>query len=388
MSPRAVVIYCGMLMSLSAFSVDVTLPSFPAIVEELDAPYSQVQWTITFYLFMAGVAQLLWGPLSDRVGRRPVLAAGLSIYLAGCLVSAFAPTIHLLLAGRLLQGFGGAAATVMARAVTRDLFSGQELARNLALAMAIFAVGPILAPLAGAAIAVPFGWRAIFAVLAVFALGLILSLLRLPETIRVRLPDSIRPSVLGARSVRLLAHPQSRYFLILSAVIMSSMIFILSSAPRLFDRNFGIVGTFFALMFALHGTGIIVGQTLNRRMIPRLGIVRAMRVGNLVLILSATSILVLALTGLATPWSMTAMFVLYSTSYLIVYSNASAMVLDPHGDIAGFAAAAYGFVSQIGASVIASVLILFTGDSIAAFGTTLLLICVTCFAMLAGWRVR
>lgn len=385
MTPRTIVIFCGLLMSSSAFSVDITLPSFPSMVADLDAPYNQVQWTLTFYMFMAGVAQLFWGPLSDRIGRRPSLAGGLVIYLIGCLMSALAPSIEWLLAGRLLQGFGGAAAIVLARAIMRDLFHGQELARNLALATAIFAIGPIVAPLAGAAIAVPFGWRAIFGFLAVFACGLLLALLRMPETIPVRVPEAASPRVIARRAVRLFAHPQSRHFLLLSAVAMSTMIFILVSAPRIYDVHFGLEGAAFALFFAAHGTGIIIGQTANRWLIPKLGTVPAMLVGNAVLIVSAALILGFAAADMMSPWLMTGLLILYATSYLVVYANSTAMVLDPHGDIAGFAAALFGFFSQIGAAIIVSIIILVTGDSMMGFGTALLGICIVCFAMIAWW---
>lgn len=385
MTPRGIVVFCGLLMSSSAFSVDITLPSFPEMVAELDAPYSSVQWTITFYMFMAGVAQLLWGPLSDRYGRRPALGGGLAVYLCGCLMSALAPSIEMLLAGRLLQGFGGAAAIVLARAIIRDLFHGPELARNFALATAIFAVGPIIAPLAGAAIAGPFGWRAIFGVLAVFACGLLLVLLRMPETIPVKRPEAASPRAIAVRTVRLFSHPQSRYFLLLSPIAMATMLFILASAPRIYDVRFGLEGAAFALFFAAHGVGIIIGQTANRRLIPVLGVVPAMLVGNAVLILSAVSILALSLAGLISAWLMTGLLILYATSYLVVYANATAMVLDPHGDIAGFAAALFGCFSQIGAAIVASTIVVFTGDSPVAFSSALLGICLVCFAMIAGW---
>lgn len=385
MTPRAIVVYCGLLMSSSAFSVDITLPSFPSMVADLGAHYSRVQWTITFYMFMAGLAQLFWGPLSDRFGRRPALAGGLAIYLAGCLMSALAPSIELLLAGRLLQGFGGAAAIVLARAVMRDLFHGQELARNLALATAIFAVGPIAAPLVGAAIAGPFGWRAVFGALALFAAGLLLVLAKMPETLAARSPDAASPAVVARRAARVFGHPQSRHFLLLSAVAMSTMLFILASAPRIYDVQFGLEGATFALFFALHGTGIVIGQAANRRLIPRLGIVPAMLVGNSVLIVAAALILAFAAAGLVDAYLMTALLILYATSYLVVYANATAMVLDPHGDIAGFAAALFGFTSQIGAAAVASTVVLFTGDSVTGFAAALLCICLVSFAMIASW---
>jgi len=240
----------------------------------------------------------------------------------------------------------------------------------------------------GAAIGVPFGWRVLFGALAVFAVGLVSVLIWMPETIRAKAPDAIAPQVLAARAARLVRNPQSFYFLILSAISMASMLLIIMAAPRIFDVSFGITGTLFASMFALHGTGIVVGQTLNRRMIPRLGIVRAMIVGNCILITSAALITLTAFLGWLTPWMLVAMFVLYSTSHLIVFSNSTALVLDPHGDIAGFAAAAYGFVSQIGASLISGVLVLLAGGDPLIFGVTLLGICLVMLAMILNWHWR
>lgn len=386
MKGRAIVLYCGLLMSISAFSVDITLPSFPAMARDLAAPFEQVQWTITVYMVGAGLGQLLWGPLSDRYGRRPALAAGLGLFLLGCIVAALSPSAPLLLASRLLQGFGAAAAIVASRAVIRDLHSGEELARNLALATAIFAVGPILAPLLGAGMAALAGWRFIFLALAIFAGGLLLALPRLPETLATRSVDAMRPRVFAERTARLFRHPQSRFFLLLSALIMSSMLLILAVAPRIYEVSFGITGVVFAFYFSVHGIGIVIGQAMNRRMIVKLGVVGAMIAANAVLVLSATLTLVFAMADMMSAPLMTALIVLFATSYLIVFSNAAAMVLDPHGDIAGFAAAFYGFTSQIGSAIIVTVLVLFAGDSVPAFAAALLVICLACLFGLLRWR--
>lgn len=386
MKERAIVFYCGMLMSISSFSVDITLPSFGTMARDFGAPFEQVQWTISLYMIGAGFGQLFWGSVSDRFGRRPALGAGLGIFLLGCLVAALSPSITLLLASRILQGLGAAAAIAASRAIIRDRHSGEELARNLALATAIFAIGPILAPLIGAAVGALAGWRFIFLGLAIFAGGLLVVLMRLPETLRTPSPDAMRPRVFLQRVQRLLRHPQSRHFLFLSAVIMSSMLLILAATPRIYEHAFGLTGTTFALYFAFHGFGIIIGQAANRQLIRRVGIVNAMLAGAAVLIVSVLLMLAAIWAGFMSAFVMTALLVLFATSYLILYSNAAAMVLDPHGDIAGFTAAFYGFVSQIGSASIVAVLVVLTGDSVTAFCWTLLAICTLCLFGLLGWR--
>lgn len=376
------------MMSIGAFSIDITLPSMPDMVSGLEAPYASVQWTITIYMLTAGFGQLLWGPASDRFGRRAPLAAGLALFVAGCLIAVAAPSIAVLLAGRACQGFGAAAAIVASRAIIRDLFSGTELARNLALATAIFAFGPIVAPLAGGAIAAVAGWRSIFVVLALFGAGLLAALAFMAETVPQRAPDALKPATIARRTGRLFANRQSRHFLVLSVVAMSAMLLIVTSASRLYEAAFGVTGVTFALFFATHGTGIIAGQMANRQLIQAIGTVPAMLIGNGVLVLAAGSILAVTAAGLMNPYLLTAHLILFATSYLIVYSNAAAMVLDPHGDIAGFAAAFYGFMSQIGAAIVVSLVVLGTGDSLTAFAGALLAICLATLVGVVWWLAR
>lgn len=385
MTPRRIVIYCGFLMSLSAFSVDITLPSFPAITHALSAPYERVQLTVTIYIFSLGIGQLFWGPVSDRFGRRPVLAIGLGVYLAGSMMTILSTSIDFLLAGRFIQGVGGAAAIVCSRAIIRDLFSGEELARNLALATAIFAFGPIAAPLLGAGIAALTNWRFIFIGMAVFSAALLVLLRHLPETIPARSADATNPAIFMRRTARLFVHPQSCYFLLLSVIVMSSMILIVSSAPRMYDRNFGVTGALFAIFFAAHGTGIIFGQFVNRRVIGASGIERAIVLANGVLVLASGLIALFALEGLLNAFVTSGLLILFATSYMIVYSNAAALVLDPHGDIAGHAASIYGFFSQVGSGIIVSILVGPVGDSLVAWSATLFAICVFCLAAEAVW---
>lgn len=388
MRDRWLVAYCGVLMSISSFSVDITLPSFPVMVADLDAPFELVQWTITSYMIGAGFGQLLWGSASDRFGRRPILASGLALFLLGCLGAAFVSSIGLMLACRVLQGLGAAAAIVSSRAIIRDRFSGEELARNLAFATAIFAIGPIFAPLLGASVAALAGWRFIFLGLSIFAAGLLVVLARLPETLPRSAPDALRLRVFVERTKRLFRHPQSRHFMLLSAVVMASMLFILAATPRIYEHAFGLSGTTFAVYFAFHGLGIVIGQIANRRLILRIGIVNAMIAGNLVLIGSVVLMLAAIGVGWMNAIVMTGLITLFATSYLLVYSNAAAMVLDPHGDIAGFTAAFYGFTSQIGSSLIVSVLVFLTGESVVGFVVALLAICLVCLGALIAWRAR
>jgi MFS transporter, DHA1 family, multidrug resistance protein len=230
---------------------------------------------------------------------------------------------------------------------------------------------------------VPFGWRSVYALLGLIGIGLLLPLIWLKETIpharrraaacraRARAGAALRPSAVALLPASV-------------GPVMSVMVFNLSALPRVYDVSFGVTGVGFALLFALHGTGIVVGQLVNRRLIPVFGTVPAMLVANGMLILSAALMVLFTLVGWINAYLMTTMLILFATGYLVVFSNASALVLDPHGDIAGFAAAVFGVASQIGAAIIVSVLVIFAGGSALAYSFLLLCVCVATFASSPG----
>jgi DHA1 family bicyclomycin/chloramphenicol resistance-like MFS transporter len=384
--PRAIVAFCGLLIAASAISNDSTLPVLPQIVADLDAGYASVQMTITIYILTAGLGQIVWGPLSDGWGRRPVLAAGLGIYLLGCLVAALAPDVAVLLGGRVLQGLGGAAALVVGRTILRDLFSGQALARHMATASAVFAAGPIIAPFLGGSFAYLAGWRGVYGVLAVLAGAALLVLLRLPETLPARVAAPLSLPLMWTRFRRIAANRQSAHFLMVGTVVMATMITIIAAAPRLYDELFGLTGMAFTFYFAVHGVGIVIGQIANRRLIATIGTVRATQVGAAVLVLAASLLLATGLAGVASALSTTALLILYATSFMVVFSNSAALVLDPHGDIAGFAASIYGLVTQVGAGSVATALVWVVGGSFTGFAGALLAMCLVCLCLLMLWR--
>lgn len=379
------VIYAGLLSSITAFSIDITLPAIPAMAREFGAPVSTIQLTISLFVLALGLGQLFWGVFSDRYGRKPAIIGGLSLYILASLAAAFAVTPEALIAARVVQGLGASAAGTTARAMIRDLYSGPQLAANMAIATTLFAIGPILAPFIGAAFLTFMSWRAVFFGLAALAALMLIGLLFIGETSRYKTPVSF--DQIG-RSIRaIVANRQSRFFLFYGPVIMSSMIFILTMVPVVFAAAYGVEGLYFAALFALHGVGIIIGQQFNRVLILRLGVSFALATGACVLVVAALIMVALVALGLDGPITISLSLVLFATSFLVVVSNGVSLVLDPHGKIAAFAAAFSGSAAQLGAGLAVSLIVHFLAPTAFNFTLGLLIICI-CALLPALWWLK
>ncbi|MEZ5656992.1 MAG: MFS transporter [Burkholderiaceae bacterium] len=382
MSDRALTIYCGLLLGLAAFSIDITLPFFAVIRDSLDATNDSTHAIITLNIIALGVGQLFFGTFSDRFGRRPTIRVGLSLYLLGTLAAIAATSMPMLLAARVLQGLGASAAPVTARAIIRDRFQGRQLAQQMALASGIFSLGPILAPLIGVALVEAGGhWRLIFVAMAVAGLGLLWWLRKIPETLARPQLDAARPRRLLANARRVLGHRQSRYFLLLSGWVMVCIVTIIANMPRVMEQAYGITGAWFAILFAIHGVGIIIGQTINHRLIHRIGAVASAAWAAALMTTTFAIMGLLHLTGLLTGVIMAICMFVFAIGYLIVYSNSASMTMEPQGEIAGFTAAFLGFFGQVLAPSLATVGIVFAGGDPGRF--SLVLVTVSAVALLA-----
>jgi MFS transporter, DHA1 family, multidrug resistance protein len=282
-----------------------------------------------------------------------------------------------------MQGLGASAAGTTARAMIRDLYSGKELAANMAIATTIFAIGPILGPFIGAAFLTFVSWRAVFLGLAALGVMLLIGLYFLDETSRYKTPVSF--AELRKSTAAIMGNRQSRYFLLYGPIIMSSMIFILSMVPAMFAAAYGVEGLYFAALFALHGVGIIIGQQINRILIMRLGVPFALATGACVLVLASSIMVAMVVVGFDGPIAFSLSLVLFATSFLVVVSNSTSLVLDPHGKIAAFAAALSGSFAQLGAGVAVSLIVSFLAPTALNFAGGLLFICICAFLPALWW---
>lgn len=379
--------FCGLLLSVSAFSCDITLPAFWSMQQDLGAPIEWVQAVVPVFLIFQATGQLIFGPVSDRYGRRPVILAGLVLYLVGVVIAMLAHSIGAVHVGRAAQGFGSACGIVVGRAVLRDVSHGPALAQSMALAMAIFALGPISAPLVGYGLVALSGWRGVFIGMAIFATMLLAwGALWFKETNSAPDATALRPDRLLHSLRRILDHPQSRYFLIIAAATQFGIISFVANGPRFFKSAFGIDGLEFALLFAATGLGIVLGQIANNRMIARLGVLTTTRIAAFVL-LAVTALVVLLSLADALPGAVfTGLMFMFNTSFLVVMANSASLVIDPHRDIAGFASSAYGFFTQITASVAAVLTVPLFAGALLPWSLTMLAVTASVFALITVYR--
>jgi DHA1 family bicyclomycin/chloramphenicol resistance-like MFS transporter len=386
-SGAALIVFCGLLLSVSAFSCDITLPAFWSIERELGAPIEWVQAIVPVFLIAQGIGQLAFGPVSDRFGRRPVIAAGLALYIVGATIAVLAASIGAVHAGRVAQGFGSACGIAVGRAVLRDVSHGLELAQAMAFAMAIFALGPTLAPLLGYGLVSIGGWRTTFLAMGTFgALLLVVALCWFRETNATCDPQALRPERLWQALLRVLRHPQSRAFLAVAAITQFGMVSFIANAPRFFKQAFAIEGLEFAALFAATGLGIILGQLTNTRLISRLGVLATTRVAAFVLLAVTTIVVVLSLAGALPGLAFAALMFVFNTSFLVVIANSASLVIDPHRQIAGFASSIFGFVTQITASALALLTMPLFNGALLPWSLALLVVTSTVFAGLLAYR--
>jgi DHA1 family bicyclomycin/chloramphenicol resistance-like MFS transporter len=377
----ALTLLLSFLTALGPLSMDMYLPSLPDIAHSLNAPVAQAQLTIASYLFGFGFGQIVYGPASDRFGRRPVLLVAILLYGAATVICAAAQSIDALIAARFVQALGGAGVVVLARAVVRDIYSGTRAGRELSLMGSITALAPIVAPTIGGLLQTMFGWRACFVLLISFAViaGLAAGFL-LPETLRQRASGPFSAAATAGLYKSVVVH---RGFLANLGIMTTAFIGLfawISGAPVVMQGPaYGLSPLAFGVTFGLGAAGYMVGTFIASRIVMRVGLDRMMGVGT-VIMAAGGLVMILVVAFLADAvWFVGAMTI-YLAGLGFVLPSAMAGALTPFADRAGTASSVMGFVQQIGAALAAGLIGLYLGHS--AWPVTLAVAAMGCLACL------
>jgi DHA1 family bicyclomycin/chloramphenicol resistance-like MFS transporter len=264
------IVLLGSLTAIAPMSIDMYLPSFPVLTLGLDTNPAAVQRTLSVFFIGLALGQLVYGPVSDRVGRRLPLLVGLALYTAASVGCALAGSIAQLVVWRGLQALGGCAGVVTARAVVRDVFGPREQARVLSSLLLVMGVAPILAPLAGGWLLAVAGWRAIFGVLVGFGAVVWVSVYRgLPDTDPAERATSLTPADAAAAFGRVARDSRFRRHALAGGLGQCVLFAYIAGAPFLYIDTLGLTASTFAAVFGLNAAGLIGASQLNRALLRR-----------------------------------------------------------------------------------------------------------------------
>lgn len=341
------------LMALNAFAIDAMVPALPQIGDSLHvARENDRQLVVIAYFVGFASTQLLWGPLADRFGRKPIMAAGVGLYGLFALLCAFAPTFPLLIGGRVLMGASAAASRVLVVAMVRDLFEAEAMARVMSLVFMTFMLVPVLAPNIGQLILLFAPWRAIFILLAVYATVMVVwPWIRLPETLHPDFRRSLNWTSMGSAILQTVREPQSRGYTLAMTVSFSALVAYISSIQQIVFDAFH-EGRFIGLVFASIAAPMAVASWLNSRVVGRFGLRRVGHTGALAFMLITAVHASIALGGLE---SLTLFIVLQGltmASFAFTSSNLGTLAMEHMAPIAGTASSIQGMTGTIGAAVI------------------------------------
>jgi DHA1 family bicyclomycin/chloramphenicol resistance-like MFS transporter len=340
------------LSAIGPLSTDMYLPSLPDIVRLLDATTAQGQLTISAYLVGFAVGQIVYGPVSDRHGRKPILIASIVLYSAATLLCAAAPSIEVLILGRTLQALGGSGGIVVARAIVRDLYSGVRAGRELSLIASVMALAPMLAPVAGGALHDAFGWRSIFLTLVASGLcGIAIVWLLLPETLARRAPEPLSLSSM-LKSYKIVARsPVYLAYLGLAATSFSGLFAWISAASFVLQDLYGLDPFNFGIAFALGSLGYMAGSALAARLVSRSGIDGAIGIGSAAMALGGLGMAASVALGQTSAASLVLPMAIYLAGMGMVLPQSIAAAMTPFPERAGAASALLGFIQQCTAAV-------------------------------------
>jgi len=348
------VVIIALLMAVVSLSIDNLLPAFDDIHKSLHiADINQVQLIITVYMTFFAVMQLVYGPLSDRYGRKPVLLSGLFIYTAGTVIAIAAQDFETLLLGRAIQGAGAASARVLSMAIIRDCYSGRDMARVMSITMVVFIIIPVLAPGSGALLMLFGGWRLIFiSVLALSFAALVWTSLRLPETWQP-MPGTAKQSLQGNLR-RLATTSEFTSYAMTLGLMMGCLMCYLGLAPLMFDTGVYHLGSGFLIVFGLVALSMGGASFLNSLLVRKLGMHRLIKIGLGGFAAAASLLMIEALA-----WNGRPPLVLFVASLCTIHfvlslmvPNLNALAMQKVGYIAGTAASALGFFTSLAGALI------------------------------------
>lgn len=360
------------LAAMAPISTDIALPSYDATAAALGVTQAAVAVNLSLFMIGYALGPLVYGPLSERFGRRPVLIAGLALYVVAGAICFVTPSLAGLLVGRLIQGIAAASASVLSLAMVRDLYEGDEARRKLSYVMLILGLMPMVAPTIGAAVLVAFGWRSVYAAMAVAGLILFAGVVfGVGETIRARNPDALVPRHLLASYREVVSHPTGFGYSMLGALCFGIMFSFIAGSSMLFMGVLGVSAGTYGYLFAIPVLGMMAGTILNARLSGKgIGDVRIMTAGLAIVSVAVTLLVIVIAMGSTSVPLVVGLLLANNFGIGLVIPNTSHRALQPMPHLAGIASAVLNS-AQMAAGALASALVAALVPFLGASATTL-----------------
>lgn len=347
------------MSALDAFSIDAMLPALDQIGSDLNVVIeNRRQYVITALFLGFSIGVLFYGFVADAIGRRVPVLFGFAVYIIGSIACIFSETFTVMLAGRVLQGIGAAGPYVIAIAIVRDSYKGEEMARLLSLVMMVFIGVPMFAPFVGQGLLLLSGWRTIFISLCMFAVAtMVWFWLRQPETLESENKRSLEVSKIALTLREVLKHPVSLRYLVIIGFLAGAFIAYLSTAQQVFQEQYQL-GVRFPVAFASLALIFGVGACINSRLVEKLGAVMLVRIATATIAVSSILFL-LIYNDLNTLPPLSSYFVYNATvscCFAFLFGNTTSIAMEPMGHIAGGASSIINSLSTLIAIVVATII--------------------------------
>jgi len=340
------------LSAVGPLTTDMYLPSLPDIARQLAASTAQVQLTISAYLIGFAVGQIIYGPISDRHGRKPVLLGAIALYCAASLACALSVSIEMLIMARFAQALGGCGGIVLSRAMVRDLYWGARAGRELSVIGAVMALAPVLAPVIGGVLQTAFGWRSAFFTLVVAGIaGAVVVWPLLPETLAQRAAEPVSPFSI-VRSYRIVVRNKAYLaYLGIGSMSYAGLFAWISAASFVLQDLYGLSPFTFGVAFAVGSVGYMTGSTLSARLTHRFGLDGILGLGGCTVAVGGLTMVVAVALGLTSALSLVIPIAIYLAGLGMVLPQSIAGAMTPFPERAGAASSLLGFVQQSVAAI-------------------------------------
>lgn len=387
---RELLVMISALMALTAMGIDLLLPAFDDIREafDLSEDSNQVSQVLTFFFLGLAVAQLVWGPLADRFGRKKILYFSIGVYALGAVLSALAPSFAWLLVGRFVWGAGAAGTRVVAIAIVRDSFEGSKMAQAMSQIMAVFVLVPVFAPSFGALLISFFTWQSLFWFCVIWSGAIMLWTLRLGETLQPEHRRELEFHSIVAGFKVVVSNRITFGYTISTLFLQAIFTAYLGSSERIISDIFGR-GDQFPIIFGAVAILFGVGAIINGQVVGRFGMYRLIRVMLMAALAFGLALLLIALLTDGRPsfWLYMPLLGVMLAMFMFLMPNLNTAALEPMGAVAGTATSLTGAVRTAGGALLGAVVDAQLGDSVLPFSVAIVIFLVLAIVT-ARWAER